>query len=77
VESARREANSELLEQLVERAAGVVGIAGRWRSGVDGRRDRRLAAAVPSRATVTRGMKSAQAFVLSFTAIRAGIGFRH
>src|ERR1019366_25369 len=33
--------------------------------------------AVPSRATVTRGVNRLHAFILSFTGIRAGMGFRH
>jgi hypothetical protein len=32
---------------------------------------------VPSRATVTRGVNSAQSFRLSFIAIRTGMGLRH
>lgn len=35
------------------------------------------ALAVPSRATVTRGVNRAQTLALSFMAIRTGIGFRH
>jgi len=33
--------------------------------------------AVPSRATVTRGLKETQVLALSFTGMRTGIGFRH
>ena len=33
--------------------------------------------AVPSRATVTRGLKEAQSLALSFTGMRTGMGFRH
>ena len=33
--------------------------------------------AVPSRATVTRGLKEMQSLALSFTGMRTGIGFRH
>jgi len=35
------------------------------------------APAVPSRATVTRGLNEMQSFALSFTGMRTGIGFRH
>lgn len=35
------------------------------------------APAVPSRATVTRGVKEAQSLALSFNGIRTGMGFRH
>ena len=33
--------------------------------------------AVPSRATVTRGVKEMQSLALSFTGMRTGMGFRH
>ena len=33
--------------------------------------------AVPSRATVTRGLKETQLLALSFTGMRTGMGFRH
>ena len=33
--------------------------------------------AVPSRATVTRGVNEMQSLALSFTGMRTGIGFRH
>ena len=35
------------------------------------------AAALPSRATVTRGENNVHSFALSFTGIRTGIGFMH
>ena len=35
------------------------------------------AAALPSRATVTRGENNAQSLALSLTGIRTGIGFKH
>ena len=35
------------------------------------------APAVPSRATVTRGVNEVQSLALSFTGMRTGIGFRH
>jgi hypothetical protein len=33
--------------------------------------------AVPSRATVTRGLKEAHSLALSFEGMRTGMGFRH
>ena len=73
------DARLQFLEEFVEGAAGVVGVARSRRTGTRGRR--RAAArtdpAVPSRATVTRGVNEMHSLALSFTGMRTGIGFRH